>query len=413
MQNQNLPLEGLKVVEIGVAMAGPFCAMLLADYGAEVSKIERIGEGDDSRHWPPYFNDELGYYFAAVNRNKRSIALDLKHPEGVAAARRMIAEADIVIDNYRIGALERAGLGYTELSAINPRLIYCSISGFGASGPRREERANDIFMQAFSGGMSITGEPDRGPSKMGLSVADVGAGMFAALGIMMAVEMRHRTGRGQMVNTSLLEGQVAMLSYHLTSYFASGRTPLRRGGSGQVNVPYQAFKAADDWLVIAAFNERMWQGTCVALGHPEWADDPRFRTADERIVNRTQLVGMISVVLATRPSAEWQRLLVEQGVPCSPVNTIDQVVADEQVAAREMVVSMDVPGVGAVRMAGLPIKFSDAGGRLDLPPPRLGEHTGEILAALGYTPEQIDRLAETGAVGDATERLPAPQRSRA
>jgi len=238
------PLSQIKVVEISVAMAGPFCGMMLGDYGADVIKIERVGHGDDSRAWPPYFHGGMSHYFASANRNKKSVALDLKDLEAVEVVKRLIADADVVIDNYRYGALARAGLDYETLAAKNPRLIYCSISGFGASGPRRDEPANDLFMQAFSGGMSITGEIGGGPVKMGLSVADIGAGMLGTIGILMALESRHQTGRGQRVDTSLLEGQIAMLSYHLTRYFATDLVPGPGGSGSQVGVPYQAFRSA-------------------------------------------------------------------------------------------------------------------------------------------------------------------------
>ncbi len=392
------PLDGLKVVEFGVAMAGPFCAMLLADYGAGVVKVERVGEGDDSRGWPPYFAGALPYYFAAANRNKRSIALDLKSAKGRAIAWRLAAEADVLIDNYRVGALARAGLGYEALAAANPRLVYCSISGFGASGPRAEERANDLFMQAFAGSMSITGEPGGGPVKIGPSIADIGAGLFAAVGILMALEARHRSGRGQRVETSLLEGQLAMLAYHLTYYFASGRVPERRGSASQVNVPYQAFATADDWVVIAAFNEPTWRRFAAAVGHPAWADDPRFRSADRREASRELLVGMIGEALAQLPAAEWERRFKAAGVPCTRVNRIDQVVEDAQVRAREMIAELAVPGVGSVRMAGLPVKLAATPGRIAAPPPRLGQHTDEVLQELGFSGTEIAALAASGAV---------------
>ena len=270
------PLSHIKVVEISVAMAGPFCGMMLADYGADVVKVERVGHGDDSRAWPPHFHGGMSHYYASANRNKRSIALDLKDAEGMAVARRLIEDADVLIDNYRFGALARAGLDYESLAAANPRLIYCAISGFGASGPRRDDPANDLFMQAFSGGMSITGEIGGGPMKMGLSVADIGAGLMGTIGIMMALEARHTTGRGQRVDTSLLEGQVSMLSYHLCRFFSTGRVPEPSGSGSATQIPYQAFKAADDWIVIAAFNQRMWGGFCSAVGCPDWERDPRF-----------------------------------------------------------------------------------------------------------------------------------------
>jgi crotonobetainyl-CoA:carnitine CoA-transferase CaiB-like acyl-CoA transferase len=393
------PLGGIKVVEIGVAMAGPFCAMMLADYGAEVIKVERVGVGDDSRGWPPYFYDTLGYYFAAANRNKKSVALDLKSAEGVEVARRLIAEADVVVDNYRVGALDRAGLGWDALSALNPRLIYCSISGFGATGPRSGEPANDLFMQAYSGGMSVTGEVGGGPVKMGLSVADLTAGMLGTIAVLMALEARHRTGRGQRVETSLLEGQVAMLSYHLTRFFAVGEVPGPSGSGALGNPTYRAFRASDDWIIISAFNERMWRDLCRVLERPEWADDPRFCDARQRAANRDLLIGMINEVMAGDTIANWQTRLKAGGVPCSPINRVDTIVTEEQVHARDMIVQLELPGLGPMRMAGLPLKFSETPGRLDLHPPRLGQHTAEVMRRLGYGDAAIEDFGARGVVG--------------
>jgi len=393
------PLAGVKVLEVGVAMAGPFCGMTLADYGADVVKVENPDGGDESRRWPPYFPGRLSYYFAAANRNKRSVALDLKTPEGAQAFRRLAEGADVVIDNFRVGALDRLGLGYEALAALNPGLIYCSISGFGPSGPRRHDRANDIFMQAFSGNMSITGEQGRGPVKSGLSVADVGAGMYGVIGVLMALQARHRTGRGQRVDTSLLEGQLAMLSYHLTYYFATGRAPVRRGAASQVSVPYQAFEAQDDWVVVAAFTERMWQGVCRAVERPEWIADERFASADRRAANRPVLVPLLSAEFARRTVADWVARLGAEGVPCSAVNSIDKVVADEQVLAREMVVQTEHPQAGAVRMAGLPVKLSATPGAVRSAAPLLGEHTAAVLAQAGYPDAQIAAMLAAGSAG--------------
>lgn len=392
------PLSGIKVVEFSVAMAGPYCGMMLADYGAEVIKVERVGVGDDSRAWPPFFHGKVPHYFASANRNKLSVALDLKTPEGRDVARELALSADVLLGNYRVEALPRAGLDYESLSAANPKLIYCLISGFGATGPRRDDPANDLFMQAYTGGMSITGEPDRTPSKMGLSVADIGAGMTATIGILMALEARHRTGRGQRVDTSLLEGQMSMLSYHLTRFFATGEAPKRSGSGGGVGVPYQAFRAADDYIVVATFNPRMWRDFCGALDHPEWADDPRFHDATARAENRLLLIGMIEDTMGKQTVKYWEQRLRAVEVPATPVHSIDQIVTEEQVAARDMVVEIDVPGAGPIQMAGLPLKFTETPGSVRLPPPRLGEHTAMVLRGLGYGDDTIRDLAARGAI---------------
>ena len=393
------PLSHLKVVEISVAMAGPFCGMMLADYGADVVKVERVGAGDDSRAWPPFFHGGQSHYFASANRNKRSVALDLKDPAGVAVARRLIDGADVLIDNHRLGALARAGLDWDTLSAANPRLIYCSISGFGASGPRAADPANDLFMQAFSGGMSITGEVGGSPVKMGLSVADIGAGLMGTVGILMALEARHRTGRGQRVDTSLLEGQIAMLSYHLCRFFATGTVPQPSGSGSPTQVPYQAFEAADDWVVVAAFNQRMWAAFCAAADHPEWAADPRFADAGARQAHRSELIALIAAALARAPAQHWIDRLDAAGVPCTRVNRIDRMLEEPQVAARDMIADIDVPGLGPIKVAGLPIKLGETPGRIARHPPHLGEHTGEILRALGYDAAAMAALVERGAAG--------------
>lgn len=393
------PLQGLKVVEIGVAMAGPYCGMMLADYGADVTKIERVGEGDESRKWAPFFDGGLSHYFAAVNRNKRSLAVDIKKASGVEIVRRLAANADVLIDNFRPGALEGAGLGYEALSELNPKLIYCSITGYGATGPLKDERANDVAMQAYAGGMSVTGEAGRGPVKMGISVADIGAGMFATTGILMALQMRNATGKGQRVDTSLLEGQIAMLSYHFAAYFASGKVPERKGSSAQGLVPYQAFEAKDGWMVVAVFTDRMWCDLCRGIGIPEWGDDPRFNTPQQRMINREEIVGALTEIFAKESISAWQKRLKPAGVPCTPILSIDQVVREEQVRARGMIVEIEHPETGKMLMAGVPIKFSDACGGVKTAPPQLGQHSRKILGELGYSADEVERLVSEGIVG--------------
>ncbi len=393
------PLAGIKVVEISVAMAGPFCGMLLGDYGADVIKIERTEVGDDSRAWSPFFHDSMSYYYAAANRNKRGMAIDLKTPEGVRIARELIEQADVLVHNYRVGALERLGLDYESLAKVNPRLVYCAISGFGATGPLSKEPANDLFMQAYAGSMSITGDPEGSPAKMGMSVADVGAGMFGAMGVMMALETRHRTGRGQRVDTSLLEGHMAMLAQFFTRYFSSGEVPGPSGSGALTSPTYRAYQASDQWIVISAFNQRMWKGLCAALEKPEWLEDPRFINPQMRSDNRALMIQLIGAIIITQPLAYWEKRLIENEVPCSPVNTIDKVVQQPQVHARDMVQEMRLDGLGMMSMAGLPIKFSDSPGAIRLPPPRLGQHSADILQELGYSAEKISALADSGAVG--------------
>ncbi|QIL80011.1 CoA transferase [Diaphorobacter sp. HDW4A] len=392
------PLKGIKVVEIGVAMAGPFCAMLLGDYGADVIKIEKVEGGDDSRTWPPYFHGKLSYYYASTNRNKRCIALDLKQPEAVEIARELIRDADVLVQNYRPGALDRMGLDWESLSKLNPRLVYCAISGFGRKGDMALDPANDLFMQAFSGGMSVTGFPGQSPVKMGISVADIGAGMFAALGVMMALRERDRTERGQRVDTSLLEGQVAMLAHFFTRYFASGIVPGPMGGGALNNPTYQSYQAADGWIVIAAFNDRMWRGLAQAVGAPEWLEVPEYATQDKREVKREEIIRLLAERIAKKNQAHWLEVLSQAGVPCSPVHRLDQVAAHPQVHAAEMIQTLMADQLGEIRMAGLPIKLEQAPGSVRMPPPRLGQHTEEILKQAGRTQADIDALSASRAV---------------
>jgi crotonobetainyl-CoA:carnitine CoA-transferase CaiB-like acyl-CoA transferase len=396
-----VPLSGLKVVELSVAMAGPFCGMMLADFGADVIKVERPGSGDESRSWPPFFNDRLSHYFAAANRNKRSLAIDLKSEDGLRILRRLALEADIVIDNFRLGALDQAGLGHAALRAKNERLIYCRITGYGATGPRSGERANDLTVQASAGGMSLTGEAGRGPVRMGISVADIGAGLFATVGVLSALAAREKSGKGQLVDTSLFEGQVAMLANHFTNYFATGQAPVRRGSSGPGMVPYQAFEASDDWMIVASFTERMWRGVCQAIERPDWAEDPRYRDATVRLANRDELVAKLAAIFKEQPAAFWEERLQREGVPVTRVNTIDKVAEDEQTEARRMIETVTHPLFGEIRMPGLPIKLSETPAKIRQAPPALGEHTEEILRGLDLSASEIAALSARGVIASA------------
>ncbi|MET3794720.1 CaiB/BaiF CoA transferase family protein [Aquamicrobium terrae] len=391
-------LNGIKVLEFSVAMAGPFCGMLLADFGAEVIKVERPGFGDESRAWPPFFDGKLSHYFAAANRNKKSVCIDLKSEAGIVILRRMAQQADVIIDNFRLGALERIGLDYEALRKDNPRLIYCRITGYGASGPLAGERANDLAIQAYSGGMSLTGEADRGPVRMGISVADIGAGMFATIGILTALVARSETGTGQLVDASLLEGQVAMLANHFTSFFSTGAAPVRRGSSGPGMVPYQAFKASDDWMVVASFTERMWRGVARAVGKPEWGDDPRYADAKVRLANRDELVARLAEIFRTRPVAVWEARLKAEGVPVTRVNSVDRVACDPQVLARDLIATLRHPAYGEVRMPGPAVKLSHTPAAIRMPPPMLGEHTHEVLSGLGIEEATMNELEQDGII---------------
>ena len=386
------PLDGVRVLEIGIAMAGPYCAMLLGDLGADVVKIERPDGGDESRHWPPFFSAGEGHYFLAANRNKRSVAVDLKRPEGVAIAGRLAAVSDVLVENYRVGVLERLGLGYARLKESNPRLVYCSISGFGATGPKAHEPANDIFMQAYSGGMSLTGQEGGPPVKMGLSVADLSAALFATIGVLAALQARAVTGIGQHVQTSLLEAQVALLSYHLTSYFATGEVPVARGTANATMIPYQAFRARDGWVVVGAFTERMWQGVCRALDRPHLMEDARFRTNHDRLAHRALILEILERRFAEETVAHWLARMAAESVPCAPVHTVGEVVEDEQVRAREMIVEVPHSTVTGLRLAGLPIKFAATPGAIHRPPPLLGQHTEEVLQELGLARDEVCHL---------------------
>jgi crotonobetainyl-CoA:carnitine CoA-transferase CaiB-like acyl-CoA transferase len=392
------PLQGIKVIELAQIMAGPTCGMLLADMGADVIKVEKLPGGDDTRSYTEPSIQGESAAFMVLNRNKRGMAVNLKTPGGLEVVKKLLADADVVTENYRKGTLEKLGLGYDVLQKLNPRLVYCAISGYGRTGPYADKPGFDLILQGFAGIMSVTGEPGRPPVKSGTSIADINAGILAALGIVAALQARERTGRGQMVETSLMEAAVQQMYWQAAIHFATGVDSGPTGSAHILTAPYQAFPTADGWINIGGANQSNWERIARAIGRPELIEDPRFRTNGERMKNLAALVPLISQRTRERSSAEWVREFEAAGVPVGPVNKIGQVLADEQVKARDMVVEVQHSRVGATPAIGLPIKFSETPGKVQRGAPTLGEHTDEVLASLGYDAAQITALRKAGAV---------------
>ena len=402
------PLTGLRVFDMSRVLAGPSCAQILGDLGADVIKVERPGEGDDTRKWgPPYLKDPEGQdtdesaYYLSTNRSKRSISLDFTKPEGRDLARRLIARSDVLIENYKVGTLARYGLGYPELHKELPRLIYCSITGFGQTGPYAPRAGYDYLIQAMGGIMSMTGEPEREPMKAAVAIADLMTGMYSAIAILAALRHRDANGHGQHVDMALLDTQVAALANLGQSYLTSGEVPSRLGNAHAAVVPYQVFKTLDGHIVLAIGNDGQYRKFCEFAGVPALADDPRFATNSARIVNRAALVPEVASIIARQPSAHWMSKLEPLGVPCGPINTLDQVFADPQIKARGMTVDLPHPAAGGkpTRLIASPIKLSETPVEYRRAPPTLGEHTEEVLRELlGLAPSEIEALRERGVV---------------
>jgi crotonobetainyl-CoA:carnitine CoA-transferase CaiB-like acyl-CoA transferase len=394
------PLDGVRVIDLSRIVAGPLATQILGDYGAEIIKIEQPGVGDDSRGWtPPAAPDGSAAYFFAVNRNKKSVTLNLKHPRGKAILKELVRHGDVVLENFKPGTMEDLGIGYDVLREVNPQIVYCGISGFGASGPDRERAGYDSILQGLTGLMSITGERDGPPAKAGVAVIDEITALYAHGAILAALRHRERTGRGQKIECSLLESGVATLMNAAIAYLVSGMVQGRWGSAHETVVPYQAFRARDGYLIIGAGNERLWKVLCEALGAPEWADDPRFSSNAGRVQHREELVRLIEERLATRGRDEWIRRLAAAGLPTGPINSVDQVFEDPQVLHRGMVQEVDHPTSGRIRLVGIPVKFSDSPGAISLAPPLLGQHTAEVLRKLlGYTPDDVEDLRRAGVV---------------
>jgi crotonobetainyl-CoA:carnitine CoA-transferase CaiB-like acyl-CoA transferase len=395
------PLDGIKVVELAQIMAGPTCGMLLADMGAEVIKVEKLPGGDDTRSYSEPSIAGESAPFMMLNRNKRGIAVNLKTPGGLEVVKRLLAEADVVTENYRKGTLEKLGLGYETLHRLNPRLVYCAVSGYGRTGPYADKGGFDLIAQGFAGIMSVTGEPGGPPVKAGTSIADINAGIFAALGIVAALQARHRTGRGQMVETSLMEAAIQQTYWQAAIWFATGENPGPSGSAHLLTAPYQAFQTQDGWINVGGANQSNWERIAKAIGRPELLADSRFATNADRMRNRAELIPLVADRLRTRSSAEWIGDLEAQGVPVGPVNRIGDMLSDPQVAAREMVVEVDHAKAGRVKALGFPVKFSETPAAVERGAPLLGQHTREVLLRLGYDPQRIEALEREGAIACA------------
>ncbi len=397
------PLTGVRVLELANFMAGPYCAMLLADLGADVIKIENPDGGDHSRATPPFLDGQSAG-FLALNRNKRSLALNLKHPEGRGIFLKLADRADVVIENFRPGTTRDLGIDYETLSARNPRLVYCAVSGFGQTGPYSHRPGLDLIIQGMSGLMSITGEPGRPPVKVGVPVADLTAALFAANAIQAALLARERTGLGQYIDISLLEAAVALEVWETASFFATGEVPGPLGSAHRVSAPYQAFKTADGYITIGATTVRHWTIFCQVLGLEHLEKDPRFATLAARKANEKVLAELIEAVTQTQTSEYWYRRFEEAGIPCGIINTIDRVAADEHLQARGFIVDLPHPTLGRVRATGSPIHFSRTPVRLGRAGPLLGEHNAEVLGELGFGPDEIARLEAEGVIGSTPVR---------
>jgi CoA:oxalate CoA-transferase len=391
------PLDGIRVVDLSRVLAGPYCSMILADLGAEVVKVEELPRGDEARHVGPFVKG-VSAYFMSLNRGKKSITLNLKEPRGRALLIELAKRCDVLLENFRPGTMKRLDLAYDTLHQINPRLIYASLSGFGQTGPYASRRAFDIIVQGMGGVMSITGEPGGPPVRVGAAIGDLGAGLFTTVGILAALQARERTGEGQHVDVAMLDCQVALLEYAIIRYTATGDVPGALGTRHPSITPFEAFEAKDGSFVLGV-GTKHWDRFCEFIGLPGLASDPRFLTNALRTQHYAILRPILADIIKAKTVAEWLTQMEEIGVPCGPINTVDRVVGDPQVQARQMIVDVEHEGVGMVKMAGCPVKLSETPGGIQGPAPTLGQHTEEILRSLlGYTKEAVAQLRKAGVV---------------
>ncbi|OWY37957.1 CoA transferase [Xenophilus sp. AP218F] len=392
-------LAGIKVVDLSRVLAGPWTGQLLADLGADVVKVERPGSGDDTRQWaPPSLEDGTAAYFLCANRGKRSLTVDITRPEGQEIVRRLVADADVLLENYKVGGLAKYGLDYASLREANPRLVYCSITGFGQSGPYAEMAGYDYIVQGMSGLMSVTGPADGEPHKVGVAVTDLFTGLYAASAVMAALIARGRSGEGQHVDMALFDCSLAMLANVASNWLVGGRTPPRLGNAHANIVPYQVFACADGHFILACGNDRQFRAVCELIDQPQLAEDPRFATNPARVAAREALIPLLAEAFSARGRDDWLARLDRAGVPCGPINTVDEAFADPQARHRGMQLELRNARGQAVPLVACPIKLSATPPAYRTPPPDLGQHSDEVLRALGYAPEQVAALRAAGVV---------------
>lgn len=394
-----MPLEDVTVLDLSHALAGPFCSTFLADYGAKVIKIEPPGAGDIARQWGTPMQGGETDYFVSLHRNKRGIVLDLKHPQGKEAFLRMVERADVVLENLRPGALDRLGLDYATARKRNKGIVYCSISGFGKDGPYRDRAALDLIIQGESGMISVTGAPGSHGARAGTSIADMTAGTNAAFAIMLALRVKDRTGEGQAIDVSMLEGQMALLGTMIANYTTTGEVAEPMGTAYKALLPYQTFRTQTRDLALAVASDKLWKIFCPVIGCPELTEDPRYRSNSDRKANRDSLVARLQGVFLTRTYEEWETLLTGSGIPVGAINNLAEVVEHPQVKARGSMVEMDHPSAGRVRIVGVPVRLSATPGSVRTPSPTLGQHTDEVLRELGWDANEIAALRAAGALG--------------